>query len=76
MTFSRKNFAFVRVFYDQMNHRIYTEIPAYTFAQLSADFGGIVGVVLGISVISFTEMIFGIVGLIVYAVTQGRTSIL
>ncbi len=76
MPFSRKNFAVARIFYDEMNHRVFTEVPSYTFAQLSADFGGILAIILGCSVISFMEFIFCIIGLIVYAVNQGKISIL
>ncbi len=72
----RKNFALVRIYYGHMDSRVYTEVPSYTIAQLAADFGGMLGIVLGPSVITFVEFFFCIVGLLVYAVTQGGTSIL
>ncbi len=71
--FSRK-FALLRVFYDKLNSRRFVETEAYTIVNLCSDFGGVLGIVLGPSVITFVEFAYALVGLIVFAVTKGHVS--
>ncbi len=66
----------LRVYYDTLNSRVISETPDYTFVQLCSDFGGLIGVVLGPSVITLVEFIYFLVDLIVHVVTKGRMSII
>ncbi len=74
--FYRRNIALVQLYYDRLNSISYTETPAYTIAQLSAEFGGLMGIILGPSVITFVEFFYCLVGLIVHALTKGKVSIM
>ncbi len=73
---SRKSIALVQVYYDRLNSRSYTETPAYTIAELAADFGGMVGIILGLSVITFLELFYGLLGICIYALKNGEVSIM
>ncbi len=66
----------LRVHYDTLNSRVIRETPAYTIVQLCSDFGGVIGVVLGPSMITFVEFFYCLVDLIVHSVTKGRMSII
>lgn len=49
------NAALIEVFYEELNYELLIETPAYPFTQALADFGGLMGLWLGLSVISMLE---------------------
>ncbi len=73
--FSRK-FALLRVFYDKLNSRRFVETEAYSIVNLCSDIGGVFGIVLATSVITFVEFAYAIVGLIIFVATKGHASII
>ncbi len=66
----------LNVYYDRLNSRVIREIPDYTLVQLFSDFGGVLGVILGTSVITFIEFLYFLVDLILHVITKGRISII
>ena len=52
------------------------EISAYGIENLLGDFGGITGIMLGVTVISMVEFVFMTVSMIVYCLTGGRVSLI
>ncbi len=74
--FYRRNIARVQLYYDRLISVSYTETPAYTVAQLAADFGGFIGIILGPSVITLVEFFYCLFGLIVHVLTKGKVSIM
>ncbi len=64
------------MYYARLNSISYVETPAYTIEQLAADFGGVLGIILGPSVITLVEFFYCLLGLIVHVLTKGKVSIM
>ncbi|XP_064648387.1 degenerin unc-8-like [Lineus longissimus] len=63
----RKNLLKVKVFFEELNYQEIKESPAYTIGNMAADFGGIVGLYLGMSVLAVFELIELIFDLLHYS---------
>ncbi len=73
---SRRNFAIVRIFYEKLNSFTFVEQPAYTFYQLISDIGGVVCIVLGLSILTCIEIFHCLLGLVVFLFSRGKVSII
>lgn len=65
----------LRIFYEKLNSAQMKEISSYGVGQLLSDFGGVLGVLLGFSVITLGEFVFLAVDIVLFALSQGRFSL-
>ena len=61
-----KNLLKISVFYGEMTHEIINEAPEWNFTSLLSDIGGTMGIWLGASVFSLTEL-FILIGYLLYS---------
>ena len=73
---TNRNNAILRVFYDKLNSRVFIEEPAYPFSRLLADVGGIFGIMLGASVLTFGEFAYAGIDLVLHWVSAQTLSIM
>ncbi|KAI6194169.1 Degenerin [Aphelenchoides besseyi] len=53
----RKNAAMIQIFFEELNFETLTESQAYSFNSFIADFGGLLGLWIGASIISLFELV-------------------
>ncbi|XP_054773906.2 uncharacterized protein LOC129281999 isoform X1 [Lytechinus pictus] len=54
---TRKNLARVRIYFEELNFQSIEEIPAYTFGSFLGAVGGLLGLYIGFSVVTISEII-------------------
>ncbi|XP_030835718.1 uncharacterized protein LOC100891818 isoform X2 [Strongylocentrotus purpuratus] len=54
---TRKNLARIRIYFEELNFQSVEEIPAYTFGSFLGGVGGLLGLYIGFSVVTISEII-------------------
>ena len=70
---SRANFAHVDIHYQELSYEVVEEQPAFKTLSLMSEFGGLLGLMLGASVITVCELLEFTVQLCVYR-CRGRAA--
>ena len=66
----------MKVYYSRLNVRIFRETEDYNLVELISDFGAIAGICLGASVLTFTEFLYCLIGLICYVMSGSHMKLL